>query len=383
MLLAKLGGVKLLSFISGLTRTSFLFLLMVAIPTTISGIYYVFIASDRYYVQTDFIVRSIQGTSQSGGLSSLFQTFGITRAEDQSYAVIDFILSRDAVKAIDKEHSLRQIFSKDKADYFAKYPYWWEFWRGEDFETLYDYYLWKVEAWYQSSKGGIITMTVIAFSPEEAKTLSELLLHQAELLINRMNERANTDAISFAQKELDRAEKMVLDAHQRITEFRNRELILDPVADSIKVLDLIGALTLELAVAQRQLNETLQGSPSNPSIQSLNVRIKALNDQIAVEKLKIAGQDTSLAGKIAIYERLLLESQFADGNLGAAFATLQAAQQNAWHQQLYIETIAKPNLPDEFTEPESTRWVSAVFVITFILFSLLWLAISATKEHAN
>ncbi len=356
---------------------------MVAMPTTISSVYYAFIASDRYYVQTDFIVKSIQGSSQTGGLSSLFQTFGITRAEDQSYAVIDFILSRDAVKAIDKEHPLRQIFSKDKADYFAKFPYWWEFWRGDNFEALYDYYSWKVEAWYQSSKGGIITLTVIAFSPEDAKTLSDLLLHQGELLINRMNERANADAITFAQKELGRAEKMVLDAHQRITDFRNKELMLDPLADSVRELDLIGALTLELADAQRQLNENLQSSPSNPTIQSLNVRIKALNDQISAQKLKIAGQDTSLAGKIAVYERLMLESQFADGNLSAAFITMQAAQQNAWRQQLYIETIASPILPDEANEPESTRCVAAVFVVTFIIFSLLWLVISTAKEHAS
>ena len=70
-------------------------------------------------------------------------------------------------------------------------------------------------------------------------------------------------------------------------------------------------------------------------------------------------------------------------NLATAFQTLQAAQQNAWRQQLYIETTVSPGLPDESTEPRSTRNVFAVFIISFFLFSLIWLVISASKEHAS
>ncbi len=366
---------------SGVTLTSFLFFLLVVFPTTSSGLYYFLLASDRYVVQTEFMVRSVRG-SQTGGLSALFRTFGIMRAEDESYAVIDYILSRDAAKAVDKEHSLREIFANPNADFFASYPRWWTFWRGDNFETLYEYYLDRVEAWYQS-RGGIITLKVVAFSPEDAKLLNALLLRQSESLINRLNDRANSDAISFAQREVDRAEAMVVDAQQKITNFRNTELTLDPTADSTKALDLIGSLTSELVDAQRQLSETLQGSPSNPVIQSLRGRIAALNQQIANEKFKVVGQDTSLAPKVAVFERLTLDRQFADSNLTAAFDTLQTAQQNAWRQQLYIETIVNPGLPDEATEPRKTRSVSAVFVIGFTLFALIWLVISASKEHAD
>jgi len=366
---------------SSVTLTSFLFFLLVVLPTFCAGVYYGLLASDRYVVQTEFIVRSVRG-SNTGGLSALFRTFGITRAEDESYAVIDFILSRDAAQAANTEHSLREIFSNPAADFFSSYPRWWSFWRQDNFETLYEYYLDRVEAWYQS-KGGIITLKVSAFSAEDAKLLSTLLLHQSESLINRLNHRANLDAISFAQKEIDRAESMVVDAQQKITAFRNSELTLDPEADSSKVLELIGSLTSELADAQRQLNETLQGSPSNPTVQSLRGRIAALNKQIASEKSRVVGQDTSLASKIATFERLTLDRQFADRNLSTAFDTLQTARQNAWRQQLYIETIVNPGLPDEAIEPRRARSLSAVFVVGFTLFALIWLVVSASKEHAD
>ena len=181
------------------SRASLLFLMVVLLPTIISGLYYFFVASDRYLVELHFIVRSAKG-SDTGGLSSLFRSFGIQRAEDESYAVVDYILSRDAVRAIDNGHPLRQIFVKPGVDRIARYPRWWAFWRSDDFEALYEYYLDRVDAWYDSYNGGIITLRAVAFSPEDAQLLASLLLRQSEKLINRMNERANADAISFAEK---------------------------------------------------------------------------------------------------------------------------------------------------------------------------------------
>jgi capsular polysaccharide transport system permease protein len=366
---------------AGFTPATLLFVLLVLLPTAVSTLYYFVLASDRYAVETHFIVRTAKG-SDTGGLSSLFRTFGIQRAEDESYAVIDFILSRDAVRAIDQEHPLRQIFTNSKADWLAKYPCWWTFWRKDDFEALYDYYSNKVEAWYED-KGGIITLRAIAFSPEDARLLSRLLLRQSEQLINRMNERAKQDAISYAQKELGRAQTMVVDAHRKITEFRNSELILDPLSDSEKTLSLVAQLTGERAELQRQLAEVTQNSPSSPGVPGLKVRITALEEQVLNERSKIVGDDNSLAQKVAAYERLTLDRQFADQNLTAAFQTLEVAEQDAWRQQIYIETTVSPSLPDEATEPRSSRNVVAVFIIGFFLFGMVWLVMAASKEHAG
>ena len=160
-----------------------------------------------------------------------------------------------------------------------------------------------------SYNGGIITLRAIAFSPEDAQLLASLLLRQSEKLINRMNERANSDAVSFAEKELSRAESMVVDAQRKITEFRNRELILDPVADR-KGCRSYRQADKSVADLQRQLTETLQSSPSSPTILSIQARIRAYNEQIATENSKIVGTDKWLALKVAPYERLVLDRQF-------------------------------------------------------------------------
>ena len=139
----------------------------------------------------------------------------------------------------------------------------------------------------------------------------------------------------------------------------------------------------ELADTQRQLNETLQGQPSNPVIQSLRSHITALQNQIATEGAKIAGGATPLASKIEVYQRLTLDRGFADRDLGIAISALQTARQEARRQQLYIETVVSPHKPDEAIEPRSTRYVLTILVISLAAYSMLWLVISGSREHMH
>jgi len=363
---------------SQLSLSAILFLLIVALPSAMSSIYYFLLASNRYVVEVMFTVRGVQG-AQGGGLSSLFRTFGITRAEDDTYAVIDFILSRDGVRKLNERRPLQPIFSGPGVDIFSSYP---RPWRGDSYEALYEYYLNRVEAWYET-KGGMVTLRVSAFRAEDAEKVARELLRLSEELVNQMNARAQADAIKNAEVELQRAESRVVEAQRKITSFRNSEFMLDPQADSLKLVELVTRLRSELADTQRALNETLQGQPSNPAIQSLRSHITALQDQIATESSKIAGGKTPLASKIEVYERLSLDRGFADRDLGIAISALQTARQEARRQQRYIETVVSPHKPDEAIEPRSIRYALTVLVVSLAAYSMLWLIISGSKEHMH
>ena len=326
--------------------------------------------------EAKFVVRGVNGR-QGSGLEALFRTFGISRAEDDAFAVHHFMRSRDAVQALNEQRPLREIFSKPGVDVFSRYPH---FWRGDSFEALYEYYLQRVEVSYQPSTG-ISSLRVSLFDPNDAKFIVECLLHLSEQLINRMNNRANADAFAYAENEVRRAEEEVVKSQREITQYRNRELIIDPSALALKILDLIGSMTAELAQTRLQLDETIQKSPSNPSIQSLRLRIDALQNQIAAEKAKIVGGADALASKIASYERLILNREFADRNLAAAFTTLETARQEGRRQHLYIEMVVSPTLPDEAIEPRRIRNIITVFLSCFATFGMLWLVVAGSREH--
>ena len=362
----------------GLSFMSKLFLCMVFIPVFASTFYYSFSATDRYVSEAIYVVRGLS-QQQQGGLASVLSTFGLSTSQDNTFSVLQYLQSRDAVRSLDQMRPLRGMFSKPSIDFLSRYP---RLWRSDTFEALYGYYLDRVQVFYTTSTG-MSTIRAVAFSPEEAKFIADSLLQLSEKLVNRINERAISDAVSFAKKEVALAEEKVISTQGAITSFRNCELMLDPSAQSLKIFDLIGQLTGDIAQTRIQLSETLASAPSSPSIQSLKVRIASLEEQIASERAKIVGGNDALATKVAEFERLSLARGFADKNLAGAFAALELARQQGQRMRLYIETVVAPNYSDELTEPRATRLIACVFLVTFVFFCLLWLVITGSKEHQH
>ena len=62
---------------------------------------------------------------------------------------------------------------------------------------------------------------------------------------------------------------------------------------------------------------------------------------------------------------------------------LRAERQEARRQQIYIEEIAGPNTPDEATEPQRLRIVATILVLTFSVFSVMWIVSVGAHEHSQ
>jgi capsular polysaccharide transport system permease protein len=198
-----------------------------------------------------------------------------------------------------------------------------------------------------------------------------------------MNERAQRDALGFAQQELTRAENKVVTSQVAITSFRNRELILDPNSNSAKSLEIVSSLTGELVHGRAQIQDMLTSSPGNPSIPALRSRVAALEDQIARERGKLVGNDGALANKMSDYERLVLAREFADRELALASSMFELARQEARRQRIYIETISSPNLPDESTQPRRWRGFITILVFSSAIFAMIWFFKVGVREQLH
>ncbi len=89
---------------------------IVGLPTLVAGVYYFAIASDLYLSEAKFIVRSPKQV-QTSTLGALLQTTGLGRAADDTAAVQDFIMSRDAVRKLEHQDDLRAIFGRPEGDF--------------------------------------------------------------------------------------------------------------------------------------------------------------------------------------------------------------------------------------------------------------------------
>lgn len=348
-------------------------------PTLLAGLYFGLIASDRYVAEAAFVVRTAAKPSPASPLGGLLQMTGIIRSQDDAFAVHEYIVSRDAVKELETRLPLREIFNRPGTDFLSRYP---SILYNSSFERLYKYYRQQIEIVYNSSTG-ISTLRVQASNPEDAQLLARTLLAMAEEVLIRMNVRIRDDAVRNAMNDVSGAEKRMLDAQVAITDFRNRELMIDPSQSSLVVSQVVGKLADELAQVQAQIQQAQSASPDGPQVAALQRRATALQGQIATERARITGRSDGLAEKMAEYDALNLQRDFASRTLATSVTGLETARADARRQSLYLERIVEPMAPDYPTEPKRLRAVFLTFALSLVLVFVGWLIFTGIREHSH
>jgi capsular polysaccharide transport system permease protein len=350
---------------------------IVGLPTLIAGVYYFAIASDLYLSEAKFIVRSPKQV-QTSSIGALIQSTGLARAVDDTAVVEDFIMSRDAVRNLEQHNDLRVVFGRPEGDFVTRFP---GMLRRSDFEALfrrYDHFV-SVETDHTS---GVTALRVKAYRPEDAQVIARALLNYSEQLVNELNERARTDSLSTAEHEVDREQKEVSRIQSQLTAYRVEQKMLDPKSASTGVLELIGQMSSAQATARQQLGELFKNSPNSPQIPLVQTRIASLDKLIAEERAKISGDTNSVVATLTEYERLALDRELAEKALASAFTSLEAARLEAQRQQLYIETIAQPNLADYPLYPKRVISFGMVLVSCLLAYGIAWLLVISAREHA-
>jgi capsular polysaccharide transport system permease protein len=358
-------------------RVNRLFILTVALPTIIAIIYFGFIASDVFISESRFVVRSPQRQGQTSVVGALLQGTGFSRAQDDTYPVIDFIQSRDALQELNKQEYIANAYSRH-GDWVSRFP---GVDRDESFEALYRYYAKRIVSIDFDSTSAIATVKVQAFTSADAAHINETLLELGERLINRMNSRAAQDTVQLAQQQVTVAANKAKDAAVALTAFRNGNTVFDPDRQSALQLQGVMSLQGEMLAAQTQLLQLQAISPENPQIASLKTTIGSLQKQIAEQTGSVAGGKGSLSQKAGDYARVQLDVQFADRQLTAAMASLETAQSEAQRKQLYLERLVEPNRPDAALEPKRLKGIFIVLVLGLICWGILSLLLAGVREH--
>lgn len=357
-------------------QTQRLFWLVVVLPTLVAVVYFGFIAADVYISESRFVVRSPERQTASP-LGILLKGTGFTRSQDDSFTVQDFILSRDALRVLDEKLELRAAYKN--GDIFSRFPGLdWD----DSFENMHRYYQ-KMVGVQLDPVSSIATLTVRAFNANEAQQINRQLLEMGEALVNQLNERGRQDMIRFAANEVAEAEKKAKLAALTVARYRNEKGVIDPEKQSAIPLQQIAKLQDELIATKSQLSQLQLLTKDNPQIPVLRKRIQMLETEIDLESGRVAGGSLSLASKAAEFQRLALEKEFADKQLASALTSLEQARNEAQRQQLYLERIAKPSLPDAAMEPKRLRAILATLLLGLVAWGVLTMIVAGIREHMD
>jgi capsular polysaccharide transport system permease protein len=359
-------------------RFNIIFLLTVALPTLLAGLYYGLVASDVYISESRFVVRSPE-RGPVGGLDSLLSVTGISPSNDDTYLVVDYILSRDVLRELDQQLKLRDAYGAEDIDFLNRFP---GLDRDQSFEALHRHYMGHVSVTYDATSS-ITSLAIRAYTAEEARNINDLLVQMSERLVNNLNDRSRRDLIAVAQREVAEAEGKARNASLAISSFRTKGTVYDPDRQSALQLETVVRLREELRVAEGQLAQLRRLAPANPQVAVLAERVERLQASITKETSQVLGGTRSLSGQLPAYERLVLDKLFAEKQLESALISLEAARSEAARKQLYLERLVQPNLPDTAVEPRRMRYVFTVFVIGLIAWGIVSLLVAGVREHAD
>lgn len=355
------------------------FVAVVLVPTLLAIFYYGLIASDEYVSESRFVVKSqANEPARLPSIASLLQSSGMSAGQEQTNEVMEYIRSRDALADLNKVFNVKAAYAARGADFLSRYNL---FWNEDRFENLHRYYSDKI-ATHPDTKSGLAVLEVRAFTPEDAQRMNILLLDLSERLVNRLNDKARQNGIDEAERRVLMAENRARAARAALAQYRNRESLIDPAKQAEAVLDVSTRLVTQQAALQAQLEVMQRVTPDNPAISALRGQIAALGKQIELQNQRAVGNQGAIASKLANYENLQAEQEFASQALTAARTALEQAQVQATRQQFYLERVVNPNKPDVAKLPRRMIQIITVFAVAMCLYLIGWMLVVGILEHA-
>lgn len=364
------------------------FIACVVLPAMAAQVYFIFIATDQFIAEARAVVRSAEQESavqsamsqsgSSGAGSNSTSALSLSTLGPNAYVVTNYIRSRAVVDDLGKMMDLRAIFRRPEADFWARLK------SDATVEDLVDY--WKdMVTTYVDGPSGIVTVKIRAFRPDDALALTQAVLKLSEQLVNEMTERARRDAMQFGEREVQRADVRVRAALGELRHYRDDEGLIDPV----KTADETGKLLLQLLAEKIRLESDLfvasrSLTKNAPSVQNLTARLEITDVQISKLKEKLTGETPEIrnvAAKLARFEELEVQRQFAERLYTMAQDGLERARMTAERQAVYLTVFVPPSLPEDSLYPRRVAFSILAPLALLVLWSIVALIWASIEDH--
>ncbi|WP_249695421.1 hypothetical protein [Stappia sp. WLB 29] len=333
-------------------------LLVVLVPVLVSGIYFGLIASDRYASEMQFSLRNFKASAPAAFMSLTGLPTGNLMQEAK--VVESYVHSRALIDRLQERIDLFAKFNAPGIDYFSRFP------QGDPIEDFMDYWRERVGV-HVESLSGIVTVSVQAFSAEDAQQINRLILEAIDELVNDLSVRARADLLQFNRQDLDQAQDRLKTLSEDLANLRNTTGLLDPetYAKSISAV----ATELEVRLTEMKVRrQTLLGSmdADTPQMQFLTRQIETLEGEIARLRREIASPGSTgetLSTTKALFDRYLLDQEIARKQYTQASLEYERARLDADRRQVYTAVVMQPTLPEDAEYPRRIWSWTVVLVL--------------------
>ena len=359
--------------------------IMVLLPVGVAGGYLYTRAADQYSSTMAFVVRSEDIKSNAadllGGLGAGLAGGSSSATGTDSDILYEFMQSPDMVRRIDEQLNLREMFSRTHAadPYFSLPP-------EVTIEDLTRYWQRMVQVNYNTTSH-LMEVRALAFSPEDARKISESIYSESSRMINELSDIARADSMRYAQEDLDIALERLKKAREAVTQFRLVNEIVDVEADIQSQMGLLSALQGKQTEALIELDLLTDSARSgDPRLDQAQRRLAVINERIADERRKFgaAGNGeggTGYANTVADYERISVDREFAERAYVSALSAFDTAKAEASRQSRYLAAYIRPTLAQQSDFPQRALRTGTVALFSMLIWIISTLVFYALRER--
>ncbi len=368
------------------TKVNYMLIALFAViflPAVLVFFYTAFFYDSMYISSATFTIKS--NSAEKGSESASPMGFLGGGGNPDISTASAYIQSLDMFFALDTKLKLQDHFSShDIVSSLSKEP---------TQSDIQDYWKSMVEV-NVDTDSALMQLEVKAYSPEFSQKLTQGILDELDLFINRMNEKMTQDSIKLASVEVEKAKKDIEEISEKMRKFRDQNTFIDPASEASNLLSIISNLEnlitqakAELAQKRAYLREDSVDIVSlKTKIASLEQEVTSLRSRIALNVGEAQGNGQKALGNVLTrtlgeFEQLNIEYQFAQKILETALNNLDTTRQLSLSKSKYLVTIDNPKIPDESLWPRPFVATIVTFVVTLFLLSAVSLLISAIKEH--
>ena len=332
------------------------FVAMFVIPTLLAILYFGFIAANQYVAQAEFTVSAGESPMRDGMDSLTGVPIQLILQDTQ--IITNFLHSREIVDKLEARIGLRRLYSRAEADALSRFN------PDKPVERLLTYWS-RVATASIKLPGGLVKMSVRAYTPQDAKLVADTTLELCEELVNNLNARINRDALALAEASMQRATARLSKTLAAEEVARNESGIVETKLSAEAITGLIRQLNTQLLSMQgayeaqiKYINaDTAQMQELQSHIDVLRQQIDKLEGQLTTQprgtvQTASTGGDSTVSSAMTRLGELDIEQKAAEQLYTNAATALEHARIAAEYKMIYLKVYVAPSLPQESEYPQ-------------------------------
>lgn len=364
-------GAKQTVYVTYAKLGSFALVLLASLLVTL---YYSVIASPRYVSQAQFVVK--QATSNEMPIIGLAAIGTASPSTRDALILQEYIQSTEMAVALDEQLQLKSHYQQTSWDLLSRLS------ADSTQEEFVEFYQKHITVTY-NEMSEILHVEVQSFDAEYSLKLAQAVLATSERFINSLGENMANQQMKYAQNEVQRAYKELKLQQIQLLKFQDENILFNPEIQSAALVEAINQLESSIIVQKTELKSLQAYMRSDTAqIKSKQFQIKALEQQLSEEKLKLTSQDQNALNKVNVdFKDLELNSLLAADLYKSALASLELIRAEAFKKLKHLLVVEHPRLAQQDKYPQRLYSIFTWFIALILIYLVGRLIASVIKEH--